>query len=83
MMDLGIREIWDSDTIIFRCGCHMLRWPWKDGRRAVRLDGCGRYEHYDDALALVDPLDLRWADEDGLMICYDEREIPGEFIFVH
>ena len=63
MMDLGIREIWDSDTIIFRCGCHVLRWPWKDGRRAVRLDGCGRYEHYDDALALVDPLDLRWTDK--------------------
>lgn len=83
MMDLGIREIWDSDTIIFRCGCHMLRWPWREGQRAVRLDCCGTRDHFDTLLELVEPGTLRWANEGALMICYDEREIPGEFIFVH
>ena len=45
MIDLGIREIWDKDTIIFRCGCHMLRWPPSEGRISVRLDCCGK--HFD------------------------------------
>lgn len=42
---LGLREGWGDDTLIFHCGCHMLIWPWKDGKRAIRLDCCGK--HFD------------------------------------
>lgn len=73
MIDLGIREIWDEDTIIFLCGCHKLRWPWKALKRAVRLDCCGKHDHFDTLLPLINPQEFRWADQELQMICYDER----------
>mgnify|MGYP000626686421 CR=1 FL=1 len=71
--DLGILEIWDKDTILFRCGCHMLIWEPKnfDRTHAVRLDCCGTRDHFDTLLELVDPATVRWANERDLMICLD------------
>lgn len=68
-------------TEIYRCNCVVLRWPWKDGTRAVRLDACDWERHGKPMIELVE--NIRFVTEEMLQVCWDEQEIPGEFIYVN
>lgn len=79
--DLCLKDAFDDDQLYFRCGCMLKLWPVRDGKRAVRLDACDWERHGKPILALVE--NVRFVKEELLQVCWDEEEIPGEFIYVH